>query len=136
MPTKESHLAAASHNQCAMKYLQAKRDQFPGWLVVVAFYRAVHLVEAVFDADGIGHMHDHQMRNRTLKTTTRYQKIWKNYSPLWQASLIARYMEDGKGKEYPSCFAEYMPPEVVEKSMIGHYLHQVEQSALALIGQR
>jgi len=134
MPTKDSHLAAAAHNHCVMDYLRAKLDQFPGWLVVVAFYKAVHLVEAVFAADGAGHMHDHQTRNRVLKTTPRYKQLWKNYSPLWQASLVARYMEDGDGVEIPS-FAEYMPPETVENLVLKHYLHQVEQSVDKLIGR-
>ena len=117
-----------------MDYLGERREQFPGWLVVVAFYKAVHLVEAVFAADGAGHMHDHQTRNRVLKTTPRYKQIWKNYSPLWQASLVARYMEDGNGTAVPS-FAEYMPPDAVDRLILKHYLHQIEQSVSRLIGR-
>ena len=134
MPTKDSHLAAAEHNRCAIEYLREKLGQFPGWIVVVAFYRAVHLVEAVFAADGAGHMHDHQTRNRVMKTTPRYKQLWKNFSPLWQASLVARYMEDGNGAECPS-FVEYMPPDVVENLVLRHYLHQIEQSVNRLIDQ-
>ena len=50
MPSKEAHLTAAKRNQATIDYLLAGDEHLP-WVVTVAFYKALHLVEAVFAAD-------------------------------------------------------------------------------------
>ena len=132
MPTKEAHLAAAEHNQNAIDCFREKIDQFPGWIAVIAFYKAVHLVEAVFAADNHFHSRDHAARNDTLIRTARYRNLWKHYKPIWQASLAARYM-NVDGKEYPT-FEKYMSPQKVEQKILNHDLRQIENSAQKLMG--
>src|SRR3990172_8898931 len=97
MPSKDAHLAAARENQDVIDYLCLQVDKFPGWIATVAFYKALHVVEALFAVDGTGsggHTDRHEDRNRLLKKTSRYQHIWKSYRPLYQASLIARYLRE------------------------------------------
>jgi hypothetical protein len=138
MPSKDAHLAAARENQRAIDYLSERLDQFPGWTATIAFYKALHVVEALFAVDGAagsGHTDKHEIRNRVLKTTTRYQQIWKNYRELFQTSLIARYLRANEnGPEY-EIFSRYMPPEAVKKLVLGHWLLQVQKSAAHLAGE-
>ena len=137
MPSKAAHLAAASENQAAIDYLCESLDRFPGWVSTVAFYKALHIVEALFAVDGAGvngHTDDHRERNRVLKTTKRYQRIWMAYRELYQVSLIARYLRgDEQGDNY-EVFSRYMPPDMVKAKVLDHWLHQVQKSAASLSG--
>ncbi len=130
MPSNAAHMAAARENQRAIDYLSERLDTFPAWVTVVAFYKALHLVEALFALDGTegGHTDDHRTRNAVLKSDKRYQHIWKSYRPLYQASLIARYLrENDRAPDY-EVFSRFMPPEKVKSIVLGHYLRQVEVS--------
>lgn len=137
MPSKEAHLAAAAENQQAIDYLSERLDDFPGWTTTVAFYKALHIVEALFAVDGAGaggHTDDHRERNRILKQTKRYQQIWRYYRELFQASLVARYLrEDQSGPTY-EVFSRYMPPQRVRQLVLNHWLRQLGMSAARLAG--
>jgi hypothetical protein len=133
MPSKESHVAAAVENQKVIDYLCERIEDYPGWVAVVAFYKALHVVEATFASNSI-HMDNHRDRNRLLKSDPRYSHIWKNYRPLWDASLIARYLREDEKHPTHDVFATYMPPEVVKAMILGHYLRQVEKSSGAMLG--
>ncbi len=50
MPTKEAHVAVAKSNQRTIDYL-LQTDDHLGWVVTVAFYKALHIVEAMLHAD-------------------------------------------------------------------------------------
>jgi len=135
MPNKEAHLAAALENQKVIDFLCNKIDDHPGWVVTVAFYKALHVVEAMF-AEGPsmpGHTDDHKTRNAILKDK-RFSHIWKNYRPLWTASLIARYLRENTNSPTYDIFSSYMPPAIVKNLVLGHYLKQVEKSAGNLMG--
>jgi hypothetical protein len=132
MPAKIDHETLACENLKTLEFLRSRIDDFPHWVTVVAFYAAVQIVEAVFAADGL-HSDDHKSRNRTLKSTPRYAQLWKHYHPLWNDSLIARYMEDVAGGAHGPLFAEYMPGSDVEKTHLRHHLRQIIQSARRLL---
>lgn len=84
MATEAAHLAKAAANQ---RFLATIEDEFADWLAIVAFYKAVHLVEAMFACQGTpSKNHDH--RNRRLKKS--YPMIWKNFRPLFHASKLLR----------------------------------------------
>lgn len=138
MPSKESHIAAAKRNQITLDYLLNGGDEHLPWAVTVAFYKALHVVEAVFAADKqspVPHADDHKLRNQALKTVKRYQHLWRMYRPLWEASLIARYLRvDGNAATYTD-FSQYMSREDVEARVLGHYLAQLEASAARLLGE-
>lgn len=136
MPTKDAHLAAARQNQSTIGFLlNASNDDHLPWVVTVAFYKALHVVEALFASQASGeiqHTDDHRQRNDTLKTTVRFQQIWKMYRPLYNASLIARYLRDNASSPTFEVFSKYMSKEEVESKVLGHYLHQVQASASRL----
>jgi hypothetical protein len=136
MPSQAAHLAAAAENQKAIDYLAQKLEDFSGWAVTVAFYKALHLVEALFAADGAGnngHTDDHRDRNQELKTNQRYQHIWRHYNKLWQASRIARYLRENNNAPTYDVFTQYMPVPVVRNRVLHHYLVQVENSVRKLM---
>ena len=80
------------------------------------------------------HTDDHKIRNRLLKTTNRYAQLWRMYRPLWEASLVARYLQvDDNAPAYED-FTQYMSRTQVEQRVLGHYLVQIEASASKLLG--
>lgn len=134
MPTKKSHLDLAKRNGEMLAHLLERIDQFPEWTTTVAFYRALHLVEAAFAIDeGIRHGGDHGRRNRLLKNNRKYAKIYEAYRPLWAASLVARYLECDE--QEVSCFSEYLKPDVVRAKIINHYLKRIESSVELILGE-
>jgi hypothetical protein len=136
MPSDADHFAAAARNQALLDHLLPQVKQFPEWVAVVAFYKAMHVVEAVlYRTHREKHTFGHERRNEVLKSNRRYDHLYKHYWPLFNASLVARYMEVGGrgGGSFPR-FADYIPPAAVVADLIRHYLHQVEQTAAKLIG--
>jgi hypothetical protein len=136
MPSKEAHIAAAKKNEAALRHLLSGDDHL-GWVVTVAFYKALHIVEAVFAVDsklGVDHTDDHAKRNRILRETVRYSHFWKHYRPLWNLSLIARYLQSDDNAPVYEVFSTYMPREAVEGIALGHHLRQIEKSAIAYLG--
>lgn len=128
MPSEDAHLEVALRNQEAIDYLSAEIGHFSAWVTTVAFYKALHIVEAVFANDPrIGHGQSHEARERHLKTNRRDGHIYKHYRPLWAASMVARYLESG-GKHYGS-FSDYCDPEQVKSEFLSHRLRQIEKSA-------
>lgn len=110
-------------------------DEHLAWIVAIAFYKALHIVEAVFEADPrspVKHTDDHGTRNKVLKTTSRYKHLWDNYRPLYEASLVARYLHFD-GSPTVDVFSTYMPKTVVKNLILGHHLHQIQQSARRLL---
>lgn len=137
MPNKAAHVAAAKRNQATIDYLVASSDEHLPWIVTVAFYKALHVIEAVFAADKgspLPHTDDHKFRNQVLKTMKRYQQLWRMYRPLWEASLIARYLRVDENAPAYTDFSQYMSRSDVEQRVLGHYLLQIEASAAKLLG--
>ena len=137
MPTEKAHVALASHNQEVIDYLALRIQEFPDWVATVAFYKALQIVEAVFANDKtIRHQRRHEDRDRCLKKTKRYENIWRHYHPLWAASMIARYLECGRGKGHYATFSDYMGPKEVEDTLIKHHLKQLTRSAKRFLSAR
>lgn len=132
MPSQQDHLLLADHNQQAIEYLLKADPGFPDWITTVAFYKAVHLVEAVLAHDSGTHSGDHVRRSQYLKTNNRYKQLHLHYGPLKRASEIARYLQDASGTSYKS-FADYLTLEAVNREMLKHRLHQIELSARHLM---
>lgn len=128
MPSENTHITIAKHNQATIEYLLPKINEHSDWITTIAFYRALHIVEAIFFRNSkILHGHNHETRDHHLKSNRRYSHIYKHYRPLWAASTIARYLEKD-GDVYTS-FSEYLPSEMVKTEILGHRLHQIEISA-------
>src|SRR5258708_2128241 len=119
MASEDSHIAVANRNHAALTHLCADVNKFGPWVVTVAFYKALHVVEAVFANDrDIGHTHDHGDRELRLKRTRKYENIYKHYAPMMRASLVARYLEHGSTAV--SSFYEYMKPEQIGPEILFH----------------
>ena len=132
MPTKSAHRVAAIENMRALQYLSQRIDDFPQWATTVAFYTALHVIEAVFAHDN-RHTDDHAQRNRLLKSNQRYKHLWQHYRPLWNDSLIARYLKCDASSDVVELFSTYMAPSKVEAFHVHHNLHQIILSARRLM---
>jgi len=136
VPTTAEHFAAAGRNQRTLSLLLASGAEHNPWVAVVAFYKALHLVEGVFfeDHDEV-HTFDHWQRGNLLKRTNRYALIYKSYRPLAEAAFIARYLlPQGSDADSPVVdFSVQYSPEIVQSRLIGHYLHQIEQGVTKFV---
>lgn len=134
MPSELTHIQQANRNQAAINHLAGSGEiVYPEWVATIAFYKALHVVEAVFSQDKIiEHRQTHKARLETLKKTGKYQHIFRHYDPLWRASLIARYLVARSGKQYRS-FAIYLSADHVISEMLAHRLHQVQKSAMRFL---
>ncbi len=132
MPDSANHLAVAKRNGELIQHLLQTNDRHSEWVAVVAFYKALHLVDAMLFRDHHSkHGGDHIERQQLLKRTTRYQNIYHHYRPLFAASCVARYLDFG-GMEY-SAFSTYLPPTEVVSKLINHHLKQLEISVMKII---
>ncbi len=133
MSIKECHLAVAERNQITLDWLLRDTESHSPWIATVAFYKALHLVEAAFTTNpDFKHHHSHEAREKYLKRTRRYAQIWKFYRLLWSASVVARYLEDRSG-EYSS-FSDYLSPDDVKSKVVGYWLREVEKSVGKVLG--
>jgi len=100
MASLDAHLTKAKHNIKTIVLLSqdlTKKD----WIVTVAFYTALHIVDAVLFHTQKGfqkHGQSHDKREKTIKSDHRLEKIWDCYRPLKNYSIIARYLQ---GPETP-----------------------------------
>ncbi|MEQ1891016.1 MAG: hypothetical protein ABL998_00600 [Planctomycetota bacterium] len=135
MAKASDHIQLANRNQEALAFLLEADSRFPEWVTTVAFYKAVHVVEAVFVANDLDASTEHKDRLRKLKSDRRFGKIYEHFRPLFNASLIARYLIDpeGRSKTYRT-FSDYLPADKVSAEMVRHRLHQVEESAVKFLG--
>ena len=85
MPSLDAHLATARNNYDLLAYLRANRlATDAGWVAVVAFYTALHVVEAVFAKlhhGGIEPTTTHYERRNVLRNVRQYSKLWQHYRP-------------------------------------------------------
>jgi hypothetical protein len=76
MAVEQAHVLKAKANE---DFLGTIDDRYPEWMVTVAFYKAVHLVEAVFAREGV-HSQGHVDRNTRLQDY--HEKLWFEFKPL------------------------------------------------------
>lgn len=136
MAAEADHIALANRNHDTLLFLLSKVEQYSEWVAIVAFYKAVHVVEAVFAHDLQKHSSSHAIREGWL-LQSKYKSIWKSYYHLSNASRIARYLEvspvDGSGSVGPSTtysqFSDYMDAETVRSSLVYKRLRLVEDES-------
>lgn len=129
MPDELTHIYQANRNHGALEYLMNGADCYSEWVTTVAFYKAVHVVEAMlFHQYGIN-SHDHRKRLGTLQS--RNKELYKQFRPLHQASMVARYLcsANGHHTQYAK-FGDYLSAESVVQEMVHRRLARVEQIAL------
>ena len=128
MPSEADHIALANKNHSALQYLRESKDEpHSEWVVTIAFYKAVQVVQAIFAKTGTA-CHDHKSRHSILKN--RFPDIWRHYRVLWQASTIARYLHDNETGTPFTSFDAYCPADKVSSRFIERRLRPIEQLAI------
>ncbi len=125
MPTDLQHVDCTLHNLDALNYI-LEGDQFHDWATAIAFYAALHLVEAVLSLDNnirCRHSNTHRDRQDTLKVVTRYRKMYKHYALLDRAARVARYAPNGPP------FSSYLSHDDVREKLIKGDLWQIIKTA-------
>jgi len=126
MAKAADHIEIANRNHTTLQYLLNDSDTHLEWVVTVAFYKAVHIAEAVFHTCGGGHSTSHENRLCSLKS--RFGGIFVPFKHLYNASRVARYLVDLDGKGFRS-FTDFMDKETVH-TLIRKKLHAVEQQSI------
>ena len=124
MASENEHLECANRTHKTIEHLLADKNAHSPWVAIAAFYKALHIVEAVFANDrSVRNTSNHDEREHALKSARKYQHIYEHYSPLKRASLNARYLSE------VSQFDCYLSPDDVVAKLLKHHLHQLEKSA-------
>ena len=114
MGTEADHIALANKNHAVLVHLLEDVEKFPEWVTVVAFYKALQVVEAMFVHKHGRSCHGHPERLSALKTRG-YQEEHKHFRALWAASSVARYLHDADSRTTYCSFADFMSPDRVRK---------------------
>ncbi len=120
MANNQSHMTQWKHNRSLLDHVPTV---YPDWLVTIAFYTALHAIDALLAYDHIA-VHSHDTRNTTLKQTNRYDYIWKHYAPLHDRSRKVRYLAK------PS---EWIQPQDIHPKVLKSYLYPIEGSVKKLM---
>lgn len=114
MASPDAHLIKAKHNIKTIALLSqdlTKKD----WIVTVAFYTALHIVDAVlfYTQEGFQkHGQSHDKREEIVKNDHKLKKTWDCYRPLKNHSIIARYLQGPKTPSNKAIdFDKIMPDE-------------------------
>ena len=124
MGTVDQHIEQWTKSR---KFLPSIPFDHPDWMVTVAFYTSLHLVDALLHTDKLEQITNHTTRNGALMTVNRYDAIWEKYQPLYNLSRTVRYTAD------PS---QWVPLAAVEKNVFSRYLYPIEKSAFTLMGKQ
>lgn len=122
MADLEAHLTQYHHNRRLIALLPASH---PDWMVTVAFYCCIHLIDAVLAREGYQPV-DHKSRNRAIANSNRLAFIAKLYDPLYQLPRKVRYM---------AAPLEWVPFDRIGPIVLGRYLYPIEKSAFRLLGR-
>ncbi len=124
MPKADQHRIKAEQNRRFLDTI--KIDDHPDWVVVAAFYTAVHAVERLRAAAGHGDSTSHE--DRLGYVQHEHADIHTHYHILQNASMLARYQSNA------DFFAQFQPDEIPHR-IIAERLVPIEQyAALAPAG--
>lgn len=90
MPNDQVHRSKRSIAEDAQLALKNAPNDHPDWIVITAFYQALHWVDA-FLAKTQRHPSNHGNRNWEVRNDADLKVIKKNYKRLYDASRSARY---------------------------------------------
>lgn len=135
MASEIDHVVLANKNHDCLLQLAGNPVAFPEWVTTVAFYKAVHVVEAVFANELRYHSTSHDSRQRRLKTEPKLKAIFTDFQALMTASRIARYLEASSGKMTTrfKTFTDAIPVPDVMDQLVYKRLYRVEQFLLPFL---
>ncbi len=126
MASEQNHVALANRNHLLLTEL-VTAQKHSEWIATVAFYKAVHLVEAVFAYQYGRHSNSHAARLDWLKHDNAIKSCFGAYRSLMTASLVARYLESDQSGDV-STFESYMPMSDVIAKLVHGQLVKVERT--------
>lgn len=92
MPSQQQHLRQAKHNRDFITALDPATTPFLDWVVTVAFYVAVHRIEAWLAVQSPPrHSTDHASRGNWIGRVRELKPIYPSYQELERHSRKARY---------------------------------------------
>jgi len=119
VPIKKDHLAIARDNELLVEQLNLDSAPARGWASTIAFYAALHYVEAFFSVSGV-HSADHRTRDSNLYRFNETMSIYDDFCELKNISTSARYF--GKYPSKRDYSAEITPAlQNVRREMEKHY---------------
>ena len=130
MPSEKAHIELANRNSVTISHLLTDKGANAEWIATVAFYRAVHIAEAIFATEG-QHGGDHGKRHDKIKKG--FKRLWSHYRLLWSLSTLARYMKQPAnmgGQEFTS-FSVYLGDQDVQALVVDDLLRGVETQTRA-----
>ena len=146
MASQQDHLAQAARNEATIKFLMQDKESHGGWIATVAFYTALHYIEAVFLSLAAGlHNHDHGARFKMLKSlagkNSDFGLIYKRYRILFAASCIARYLEYNDGTSKKPVYKGFgafrdSPYAKVEDQILSVCLKDVKNTVFGILERR
>lgn len=128
MSEEAALIALANRDQAALDRL-VDSEGHAEWIATIAFYKALHIVDAIFEHNDIGRPDGHNYRLTELKRGRRFLPIYQHYRPLWNASSIARYLYDRETRAQYASFAQFMPADKVAERLIRGRLFPIETCA-------
>lgn len=92
MPDTSRHLDQYNHNKKFLTSTELDKDSstFPDWVITVAFYSAVHLIEKEL-ANIPFHSPNHKNRDEVIVKIPKLKQIATQYATLEMQSKKARY---------------------------------------------
>lgn len=129
MPSESAHIQVANDNQETLRLLMSDVDRHLPWVGTVAFYKGLHIVEAVLAVKFTFHGTTHQIRNQFLSSHRTLNEISKHYLPLYWMSQKARYFSQCKDTDRVVCFSDHITRNAMVSTYLSHHLHRLEKSA-------
>jgi hypothetical protein len=124
MPSADQHRNKAERNRRFLDSISC--DDYPEWVVVAAFYTAVHLVERVRAANGDGDSTSHEDRLDYVQHSLPAD-IHTAYHILLNVSMLARYQSMAD-------FYRQFQAEDVTTEIVGNRLARIERFTAETLG--
>jgi hypothetical protein len=131
----EEHIELANRNQAVLEYLLCDAGLCAETIAITAFYKSLHVLEAVFYHREKAHFHSHAERDFHIKKHRHYAGLWRPYRAMSSASYVARYLADNQTEQGFACFADYLPATDVRSKLLDGYLYGFEHLAVQLLPQ-
>ena len=125
MPTFEEHRQKCDSAKFAQLALQAAdSSEQADWIIIAAFYQALHWVDAFFALDNY-HPGGHNRRKNAVYRYEDLRPIRDSYTRLYDASITARY-EPETFKETPDIVEALLEEDLA--SIVTHINELIDQS--------
>ena len=132
MASEVDHIALANRNHNTLMFLLTKHHDHPEWIATIAFYKAVHIAEAVFHSRWKYDSKNHDDRRDRIKRMLP-RKYFQHFESLYQKSRVARYLQDSSTSTPYYRFSDHITPDDVVRELIAKRLVTLEQMSLEFL---